>query len=204
MNSVLIILFTFSLIYLSISERFRTYASLIGLQGVLLFAMSLAGLNHFSLTNVIFIASETLIFKGIVVPILLFRIIQKTEISSVHKSSLSPFYTLLLSILGILISSVLAFSINNKRIDNLYFAISIFSLYTGLLLIITHKRVFSHLIGFLILENTVMLSSLSFSLEMPLLINFAMLLDIIVGVLILGVFIIKIPTRADELTILKD
>ena len=40
MNVLLIIIFAITLIYLSITERFRIYANLVGLQGLVLFLLS--------------------------------------------------------------------------------------------------------------------------------------------------------------------
>jgi len=79
----------------------------------------------------------------------------------------------------------------------------------GLILITTHKRIFSHLIGFLVIENGVFLFSLAVGVEMPMLVNIAMMLDILMSVLMLGVFFSKLGERirnltSDELTSLKD
>ena len=68
----LVILYVVTLVYLSITERFRNFASLIGLQGWLLFAIALVRLHAINPAELAFIAIETLLFKGILVPALLF------------------------------------------------------------------------------------------------------------------------------------
>jgi hydrogenase-4 component E len=83
-------------------------------------------------------------------------------------------------------------------------AIALYTLFTGLLLIVTHKLIISHLVGFLIIENAVFLFSLSIGNEMPMLINIGILLDIFVGVLILGFFGLRLRPHTNELTRLKD
>lgn len=82
--------------------------------------------------------------------------------------------------------------------------IALFSLFTGLLLIVTHRLIISHLIGFLIIENAVFIFSLAVGSEMPMLINIGILLDIFVGVLILGFFGLRLRAHTNELTKLKD
>jgi hydrogenase-4 component E len=82
--------------------------------------------------------------------------------------------------------------------------IALYALFTGLLLIVTHRLIISHLIGFLIIENAVFIFSIAVGNEMPMLINIGILLDIFVGVLILGFFGLRLKANTNELTMLKD
>ena len=79
----------------------------------------------------------------------------------------------------------------------------------GLLLITVHRRIFTHMVGFLIIENAVFFFSLAVGAHMPMLVNVGVLLDILMGVLILGMFITRLNSStamldSDELTKLKD
>jgi len=91
MNVLLVILFAITLIYLSITERFRNYASLIGIQGLLLFILAFLELEKITLATLLFVATETLVFKVIVVPYLLLLIIRKTGIERVHEKACQDF-----------------------------------------------------------------------------------------------------------------
>ncbi|HOY40203.1 MAG TPA: hypothetical protein PLK75_12970, partial [Bacteroidales bacterium] len=88
MLNFLIVIFAVSLIYISVAERFRAYAKLIAAQGVLLMGIALLELKEVNTANLIFIVAETLIFKTIVVPYLLFKIIGRTGIYKVHAKAL--------------------------------------------------------------------------------------------------------------------
>jgi hydrogenase-4 component E len=198
MTTLLTLIFAITLIYVSISERFRMFATLIGIQGLVLFGLSFLELDKINIVNLIFIIAETLIFKAIVVPYLLFHIVDKTKIAKVHQKSLPSFYKLLFVTLGLIISIVIGFQLMLNHINRIYFVIALFALYTGLLHIVAHKKIFSHLIGFLIIENGVFLLSLAVGNEMPMLINTGILLDIFVSVLILSVFINKIGDNLTE------
>ncbi len=204
MNVLLIIVFAITLIYLSMTERFPIYAGLIGFQGVLLFALSFLELHAITLATLIFVALETLVFKVIVVPFLLFRIISKTGEARVHDKALPGFYSLLFVTMGLLLSIVVSFSMNTTPANMIYFIVAFFAVYTGLFMIISHKKIFSHLVGFLVIENAVLLLSLAIGSEMPMLINIGILLDIFVSVLILGIFVMRLKQSAHELTMLKD
>ena len=124
--------------------------------------------------------------------------------TKVHRQAMPGFYLLLFSIGAMLLSVVLANSLINPFINTIYMTIALYTLFTGLLLIVTHRLIISHLIGFLIIENAVFIFSLAVGSEMPMLINIGILLDIFVGVLILGFFGLRLKPNTNELTMLKD
>jgi hydrogenase-4 component E len=179
------------------------------MQGVLLFLISFFLLTEVNWLNMLFITSETLLFKAVITPYLLYRIINKTGVSKVHKSALPVFYQLILTMFAFFVSIGIAFLLNDRAINPSFLAISISSMLCGLLLIITHKRIFSHMVGFLVLENAVFLFSIAAGTEMPILINTGILIDLVITTLILSVFLTKVNERnqsleVDNLTLLKD
>jgi len=204
MVNYLIVLLAITLMYFSSAERLFTYIRLIALQGVLLCGIAIFELKEVNLANLLFIVAETLIFKAMALPYLLNRIIRRSGVTQVHRQAMPGFYLLLLSITGLLISVILADILINPFINTIYLAIAIFTLFTGLLLIVTHQLIISHLIGFLVIENAVFLFSLAVGNEMPFFINIGILLDLFVGVLILGFFGIRLKPHTNELTTLKD
>ena len=209
MTNFLIVLYALSLVYFTISERFRTYAWLVGFQGLLLFAISFFELNSIDTLNLIFIFAETIVFKTIVVPWLLYRIISQTNDNCIHKYALPGYYTVILAAVLLLMSYLVGYVLKNPVIDRIYFTVGLFAMFMGILFIITHKKIFSHLIGFLIVENAVFLFSIAIGSEMPMLINTGILLDIFISILILGSFMSKIGSQMQNLetgnlTMLKD
>ena len=101
----LIILYVVTLVYLAITERFRNFASLIGLQGWLLFAVALVRLHAINPAELAFICLETLLFKGILVPGLLFAVIRRTKINRVSRSGSTQSGSLLLSLVALAVSA---------------------------------------------------------------------------------------------------
>lgn len=204
MVNYLIVIFAVTLMYFSSADRLTTYIKLIGIQGLLLCGIAIFELKEVNTANLLFIVSETLIFKTIVLPYLLTRIINRSGVTRVHRLAMPGFYLLIFSIFGLLISVILAKILINPFINTIYLAIALFTLFTGMLLIVTHKLIISHLIGFLIIENAVFMFSLAIGNEMPMMINIGILLDIFVGVLILGFFGLRLKPHTNELTMLKD
>lgn len=204
MVNYLIVTFAVTLIYFASAERLSTYVRLIALQGLLLCGIAVFELKEVNWVNLLFIVAETLFFKAMILPWLLGRIIGRSGVTRVHRQAVPGFYLLLFSIAGLLISVSLARILLNPFINTIYLAIALFTLYTGLLLIVTHQLIISHLIGFLVVENAVFLFSLAVGSEMPMLINIGILLDLFVGALILGFFGLKLKPHTNELTMLKD
>jgi len=204
MVNYLIVLFAVTLVYFASAERLKVYIRLVGLQGLLLCGIAIFELKEMNTANLIFIAFESLVFKAIAIPFLLTRIINRSGVTKVHHLAMPGFYSLILSIFALLISVILANSLINSFVNTIYMAIALFTLFTGLLLIVIHKLIISHLIGFLVVENAVFLFSLAIGNKMPMMINVGILLDIFVGVLILGFFGLRLKPHTNELTMLKD
>ena len=184
----LVILYVITLVYLAITERFRNFASIIGLQGWILFAVALLRLHAINPLELIFIAIETLAFKALLVPAILFAMTRKTKINRVRRSGSSQSGSLLLSLMALAVSASITYYIADSAIDLVFFGVALYALLSGLILIVLRSRIFSHMVGFLVIENGVFLFSMAIGVEMPLLINIAILLDILISVLMLGIF----------------
>lgn len=205
----LVILYVITLIYLSITERFRNFAAIVGLQGWILFAIALLRLHAIDPWELLFISVETLLFKALLVPAILFAVIRKTGINRVRRSGSSQSGSLLLSLTALAVSVSVTYYIADTTIDLVFFGVALYALLSGLILIVLRSRIFSHIVGFLVIENGVFLFSMAIGVEMPLLINFAILLDILLSKLMLGIFFTRIDGRmhagdTDSLTNVKD
>lgn len=205
----LIILYIITLIYFSIVERFRNYSSLIAVQGWLLLGIALLRLHTLDWMELSFIITETLIFKALIVPGILTRVIKKTGINRISSTGTSQFNSLMLSITALTISAILTYYVADQTINMIFFGVALYALLTGLILIVLRSRIFTHMVGFLVIENGVFLFSMAIGVEMPLLINAAIMLDILLSVLMLGLFMTKVDKHihtddSDSLTHVKD
>lgn len=205
----LVILFVVSLVYLSITERFRSYAVIISLQGWILLAIALLRLHSINWAELAFIVAETLIFKAIVIPQILFMVIRRTKINHVVGSGSSQFRSLMLSLAALAVSATITYYMADQSVNMIFFGVALYALLSGLTLIVLRRRIFSHVVGFLVIENGVFLFSTAIGVEMPILINLAIMLDILVSILMLGVFLTRIDNKihtddADSLTNVKD
>jgi len=116
---------------------------------------------------------------------------------------------LILILLETIVVKTVAIPLQCENIHVQFFSIAISSVLGGIYFIIIHKNIFSHLVGYLILENGIFLFSLAVGSEMPVMVSLAVLLDIFIGILAIGIFINQIgntfqSTNIDTLSHLKD
>jgi len=209
MLNLLYVLFGISLVYVAATEKFRHYIQVYVIQGVILFGMAIIELRNFSFLNLAFILAETIIFKSVIIPWLLRKIMQRTGIYNVHKRSLRGSYTVMLMLIMLGLSLLLAKVLSIPAVNEVYTVIAWFTLFTGLLLVIVRKYLFGHLVGFLIIENVVFLFSIAVGSEFPMLVNAGILLDIFIAVLVMSMFLTRIGNKmggfeAETLSQLKD
>ncbi|MBQ2143124.1 MAG: hypothetical protein II204_08240 [Alistipes sp.] len=204
----LIILYVLSLIYLSMADRFRSHTMILALQGLLLFGIAMARMHAFHPVEMGFIVVETLVFKAIIIPIILLHVIRKTKINRITSSS-TQFGSLMMSIVALVASCTITYYMQNSGSDTISFGVALYALLSGLILIVMRKRVFAHLVGFLVIENGVFLFSMAIGVELPMLINLAIMLDILISILVLGMFLQRMDNdmntdESDALTSIKD
>ncbi|MBQ1174239.1 MAG: hypothetical protein IIX38_05805 [Alistipes sp.] len=204
----LIILYVLSLIYLSMADRFRSHTMILALQGLLLFGIAMARMHDFHPVEMGFIVVETLVFKAIIIPIILLHVIRKTKINRITSSS-TQFGSLMMSIVALVASCTITYYMQNSGSDTISFGVALYALLSGLILIVMRKRVFAHLVGFLVIENGVFLFSMAIGVELPMLINLAIMLDILISILVLGMFLQRMDNdmntdESDALTSIKD
>lgn len=200
---VLIVLFAATLIYFFLSERVANFIWLLSVQGALLFGIAFNNLIHIQTLGLIVILLETLIVKAIVIPWFLNRLRHKNQLKRVHESKVPVFYSLILISAVLIGCFLMSYTIDNEVIQLRFFTVALATVIGGMYFIIIHKNIFSHLVGFLIIENGAFLLSLAVGGEMPFLVSLAVLLDVLIAVLVIGVFMNKVRDTFDTISASK-
>lgn len=209
MTNVLLIIFIISLLYVSIANRIITYVRVLALQGFILFGVTFLQLKDIQTWNLVLILLETIVFKTIAVPVFLSYLIRRNKITRETEPYLPHFISLIIITLIIVITVLLANSIRDTHLDKIFFIVSLSTLFTGLYFIASRKKIITHVMGYLMIENGVFVLSLAVGNEMPNLVNLGIMLDVFGSVLILGIFLNKIgdvfkAVDVDQLSNLKD
>ncbi len=209
MTNVLLIIFIISLFYVAIANRIITYVRVLALQGFILFGVTFLQLKEIQTWNLVLILLETIVFKALAVPIFLGYLIKRNRITRESEPYLPHFISLIIVTVIVVITVLLANSIKDTHLDKIFFIVSLSTLFTGLYFIASRKKIITHVMGYLVIENGVFVLSLAVGNEMPNLVNLGIMLDVFASVLILGIFLNKIGdvfknADVDQLSNLKD
>ena len=209
MINLLLIVFIVTLFVCSTAIRLRTFIKAIAFQGLLLFGIFIFRLNEINTINLILLLLETIIFKAIVIPYFLHYLIKRNKITREAEPYVSNFASLFIVTGAVMTAFFLASTLRGGVFENIYFVVASITIFAGFYLIISRRKIITHVMGFIIIENGVVILSLTVGTEMPMLINLGILLDIFVTVLVLGVFTNKIgdifkEAEVDHLNRLKD
>jgi hydrogenase-4 component E len=192
MTNVLLIIFTISLLYLGIANRLLTYVRIFAFQGLLLFGVSYIELTQITTLNLIFILFETIVFKTIAVPVFMSYVIRKNKITRDTEPYLPNFISLIIITGIIIVTFILSNTIGSSQINKIFFVVALSALFAGLYFVISRRKIITHVMGFLVVENGVFILSLAVGNKMPMLLNTGILLDFFLSFLVLGIFVNKI------------
>jgi len=209
MTYLFIILYAITLIYFALAERVKKFVWLLSIQGFMLFGVVFFSLHSIELFDFIFILVETILVKSLIVPLFLNKVRKHNHLKREHEPSVPVFYSIIVVVVTLILSFVISNHLNSDQIHTKYFTVAFASIMFGIYFIIIHKNIFSHVVGYLIIENGIFLLSLAVGSIMPMMVNLAILLDVLMGVLVLGVFINHIgdtfkSIEVDQLSKLKD
>jgi len=209
MIPVLLITFLITLFYIAIANRIMTHLKILALQGVILFAVVFLQLSEIQTLNLVLILLETIVFKSLLVPFFLAYLVKRNRITREAEPHLSNFYSLILSTLIVFVTILLSDAVRDSHLHKVFFVVAMSAILVGLYFIASRRKIITHVIGYLIIENGVFILSLAVGNEMPMLVNLGIMLDIFASVLILGIFLNKIgdvfkDVDVDRLSSLKD
>jgi len=209
MTDILLIALAMSLLYISIANRLYTYLNILVFQGFILFGVTYLTLTKISTINLMLIMLETIVFKALAVPWFINYVIKRNGITREAEPYLPNFVSLIIVTFITVSTIILSSSIKDPNLDKTFFVVALSTIFTGLYLIVTRKKIITHVIGYIIIENGVFVLSLAVGNEMPMLVNLGIMLDIFASVLILGVFFNRIgdllkDPDIDHLRNLKD
>jgi len=209
MIDVLLITFIITLFYMAIANRMLTYLKVLAFQGVLLFVVVFLQLKEINPVNLALILLETIVFKSVAVPLFMAYVLKRNNITRESEPFLPNFVSLIITTFIVVVTILLANEVKDAKLDKIFFVVALSSLFTGLYFIATRRKIITHVIGYLIIENGVFVLSLAVGNEMPMLVNLGIMLDIFASVLILGIFMNKIgdvfkDVDVNQLSSLKD
>ena len=203
MTEILIALFGLTMLYVSSTSRLEAYTRVLALQGFILFLMVMLDHTEMTTLNLVFLGAETLLFKAIIIPVFLMYILRKNNIQREVEPYIPSFYSVMITTIIFAFGFIIAFwSVSHaSNVRPLYFGVSIATIITGLFIIISRKKIITHVMGYIMIENGIFMLAISVVSEMPMIVNLGVLLDLFAAIYLLGLFVTKINSTFDELHI---
>ena len=198
--AALILLLSFAMIS---QRRIASLINLFALQGAALVAASVllgyAGDNQ----DLYVSAALTLVLKVMLIPWLLYRVIHKLKVRWDVEPLINVPTLMIVGIALVIFSFSLALPVSrlSASIAGGSMGIALACVLLSFLMMITRSRAVPQVIGFLSMENGLIFAATAATNGMPMIVEFGIALDVLVGILILGVFMFQIREQFDSLDI---
>ena len=148
-------------------------------------------------------AGLTLVLKVVLIPIMLHRVIDRLEVRWDTEPLINIPTTMLIGLLLVIFAfgsaqpiSELASTINRNTLG-----IALAVVMLSFMMMITRAKAIPQVVGFLSMENGLFFAATSATYGMPMVVELGIALDVLIGVLILGVFMFQIREKFDSLDI---
>ncbi len=194
-----LVLISFMMLY---QDRLFALINVFALHAVVL-ALSVAWQAYIQDAHHLYItAAIALVFKAIVIPVGLHRIIQRLGIHRDIETAVGIGLTMLAGIGLVTLSMVLMLRVTPEADplarEDLAFALSIILL--GLLVMVTRRNAVSQVVGFMSLENGLVLAATG-AKGMPLVVEISVAFSILIAFIVIGVFLFRIRERFDSVDV---
>jgi hydrogenase-4 component E len=180
--------------FLALTSLYSVQSLLIVLVALVLYAVEQNPL-------LLLLAAITLISKVIIVPIILTRVQRKLKIKrDIEFSHLSPVGSIVIAAIAFFFIYAVFFSVLSefhRVVFSIAVSLSVCLVFMGLIIIFTRKQTIVNVIGYLTMENGVLLFSL-FVAELSLLIEVLILLDLIMLTVLVALMAFGIDSSIEE------
>lgn len=151
--------------------------------------------------HILLMSAAAIVVKGWFIPFMLRRAVTRVHIDREVSPYIGYTVSLLLCALGTGLSLVLGHYLPLKSGDaHAYFVPAALStLFTGFLLLVSRQKALSQVVGYLVLENGIYVFGLLLVEDMPLLVETGVLLDLFVGIFVMGIVINHIREAFDSM-----
>ncbi len=182
-------------------RRIVTLVTLFALQGALLCFATLLVARRTGESDLYVSAALTFGLKVVFLPWLLNRLIRRLDVYWDTEPMINAAGTMLLGVLIVIFAFGLAQPIaalaSTATRSSIGIAVAVVLL--AFLMMITRRKAMSQVLGFLSMENGLFFGAMSTTHGMPMIVELGVALDIIVAMLVLGVFFFQIREQFDTL-----
>ena len=182
-------------------RRILSLIHLFAWQGAVLTINSIVVAYSTGQTHLYYSALLTFVLKVVVMPLILHRLIIRLNIRWDIETMINIPTTMLAGIALVIISFNVALPISQLAgtITRSTLGIAIAIVLLSFLMMITRRKAVPQVIGFLAMENGLFFAATSTTYGMPMVVELGVALDVLVGMLILGIFFFQVREAFDSL-----
>ena len=196
--AALLLLLSFAMLS---QRRVLTLVDLFAMQGGTLFVSIIVVAWSTGQPHLYYSAALTLILKVILLPLILHHLIRRLGAQWESETLLNTPITMLAGLLLVIFAFTLAQPIsqlaNTVTRGTLGIALAVVML--AFLMMITRRKAVTQVIGFLAMENGLFFAATSATYGMPMVVELGVALDVLVSMVILGIFFFHIREQFDSL-----
>lgn len=182
------------------TSRLSTCIRAVALQGVLLGVLPLLVHRHISLYTVA-LGAGTLAIKAGVLPWLMRRAIREAAVRREVEPLIGSVASMLLGAAALAIAFAVASVLPLRSVETaLLVPVALVTVMNGLIVLTTRAKAITQVVGYLMLENGIYLFGLTQSQRVPFLVEIGVLLDVLVGVFIMGIVVFHINREFDSIS----
>lgn len=193
----LVLMFGFQLLY---QRRMKSVLRSFALQALALSAAAAWQAHVQNAPHLYVTAGIALVFKAIIVPIALNWLVQRLGIHRHVETALGIGPTMVIGVALVALSILLVLPVTAKATaltrESLALAMSVILL--GMLMMITRHNAVTQVVGFMALENGLILAAVS-AKGMPLVVEISVAFSVLVAMILFGIFFFRIRERFDSL-----
>lgn len=184
-------------------RRLREMIRLFALQSLGLSLLTLLIGLHSESHHPYFAAGLTLFGKCLLIPWALEQVIKRVQMRREVEAYVSLPSSILIAggliVLGFYLTHLL--SIAEGMIYVWLLGLSMSLVLIGLFIMMTRKKAFTEVIGLYVMENGVYTLTIATIFEMPLIVEMGIFLDLLIGVLVLGIWVFRIKQSFDTVNV---
>ena len=184
-------------------RRIVTLINLFAFQGAALVGSTVTVAFATGQKHLYYSAGITFVLKVVVLPWLLHRLIRRLNVKWDIETLINIPSMMLVGILLVIFAFNLALPISefSRSIARGTLGIALACVLLSFLMMITRSKAVPQVIGFLSMENGLFFAATSATYGMPMVVELGIALDVLVGMVILGVFLFQIRKQFDSLDI---
>lgn len=198
--AVLLLVLAFAMIA---QRRILTLIHLYTLQGASLVAATVVVAYLTGQHHLYFSAAITLALKVVAIPIILHRVIDRLNVRWDVETLFNIPTTMLIGIVLVIVAFNLSAPIASlsEALAGDTLGIALACVLLSLLMMIVRSKAVPQVIGFLSMENGLFFAATAATSGMPMVVELGIAFDVLIGILILGVFMFQIREQFDSLDI---